>query len=336
MAAPPRVATAREQPPARSPAGCCATSAGARRPPTTARAAPPVPLVAGDVPDGGGLLLHPGLPAGDRLPRRRPPGPGGDAGAGAADPVRGPAGLPPGGRGEPPRRGLDRHAGAAPPLVGGASSSCSSCWASWPPTSSSPSPSPPPTPRRTSWRTPSPRRRCTGSRCRPRCSWWPSWAHHANPLLLGSRAVPRSLSPHPTRGRVPAASTILRTRPHPRRRQPWPRTVHRPRHRHRHRPRRHAHRERAAAGWPLDEIHVPLRPSAMPRSAASETLERPASGRRTRRSGWPRRRQPIRHRQRRPGNPPPPPAGRAHAHPSGRPLPHGSRTARPPYHQVDS
>jgi K+-sensing histidine kinase KdpD len=33
------------------------------------------------------------------------------------------------------------------------------------------------------------------------------------------------------------------------------------------------------------EIHVPLIPFAMPRWAAAETLERPASGQRTRRSG---------------------------------------------------
>jgi hypothetical protein len=44
-----------------------------------------------------------------------------------------------------------------------------------------------------------------------------------------------------------------------------------------------------AQGGRSIEIQSPLIPFAMPRWAASETLERPASGRRTRRSGWPRR-----------------------------------------------
>ena len=60
---------------------------------------------------------------------------------------------------------------------------------------------------------------------------------------------------------------------------------------------RHAHRERAAAGWPFDDDPLPLIPSAMPRWAASVTLGRPASGRRMRRSGWPRRCRPSRPRR---------------------------------------
>jgi hypothetical protein len=52
------------------------------------------------------------------------------------------------------------------------------------------------------------------------------------------------------------------------------------------------------------EIHFPLIPFARRLSAASERLERPASGQRTRRSGWPRRCRPTmrRRRSRRPSS----------------------------------
>lgn len=80
---------------------------------------PGAALVAGDVPDRCGLLLHPRLSAGHRRPgrgaavtdRHRRPGP--------RDARRCAAGLPAGGRGEPARPGLDRHAGAAAVLLEG-------------------------------------------------------------------------------------------------------------------------------------------------------------------------------------------------------------------------
>src|SRR4029453_8227709 len=81
--------------------------------------APPASVVEGDVPDRGGLLLHSWLPAGHRRPGRRGAVAGRDHPAGAADPVRGPADLPPGRGREPARRGLDRYAGAAAAVVAG-------------------------------------------------------------------------------------------------------------------------------------------------------------------------------------------------------------------------
>ncbi len=77
------------------------------------------PVVAGDVPDRRGLLLHARVPAGHRVPGRRAAQPGRHGHPGAAHPVRGAAGLPAGGVGEPPRAGLDRHAGAPPALLAG-------------------------------------------------------------------------------------------------------------------------------------------------------------------------------------------------------------------------
>src|SRR4029453_13589796 len=89
---------------------------------------PPASVVEGDVPDRGGLLLHPRLPAGHRRPGRRGAVAGRDHPAGAADRVRGPADLPPGRGREPARRGLDRHAGAA---VSRGAGEVLSLWLSW-------------------------------------------------------------------------------------------------------------------------------------------------------------------------------------------------------------
>ena len=77
------------------------------------------PLVAGHVPHRRRLLLHPGLPARHRGAGGRAALAARHAGAGRADPVRRPAGLPAGGRGEPPRRGVDRDAGAAAAVLEG-------------------------------------------------------------------------------------------------------------------------------------------------------------------------------------------------------------------------
>ena len=111
------------------------------------------PLVAGDVPDGRRLFLHPRLPARHRRARRRGALAHRHARPRAPDPLRRAARVP-------ARRPRKAPTARAPSPCsntccpgGRASFSSSRCWVSRRRISSSPSPFPPPTPRRTSSKT---------------------------------------------------------------------------------------------------------------------------------------------------------------------------------------
>src|SRR3954467_10287155 len=99
--------TAHDRVAAASPGGVGSGPQGQGEPPRGA------PVVEGDVPDRGRLLLHPELPAGHRGIGRRRGVAAGDTADRGADPARDAADVPAGRGGEPQWPGIGGHAGAA-------------------------------------------------------------------------------------------------------------------------------------------------------------------------------------------------------------------------------